>query len=187
MSARRTGSDILFALAVTTAAYTALLSLLTLRLFSSYDDIILGLAISALAACLARHTIALRRPDTLLGQCLIECRTAPQSTRIPAAMALVLLALVFDRYLDGDPAHFRPATFIIPVIVSIILFDLKATAFAIAASALAVDFCLIKPMFSFQLVSLSDALDLVLYIFICGQIAIAIEGFIHGESRDKVL
>jgi len=174
----------LFALFVALGAYGFVLCLLTLHPFTKYDDVVMALAIGALATTCARIELSQRRSESVMAAILVACRGLPLTTRLAGALSLVFVALAFDRYLDGDPEHYRIATFIVPVVVSVILFDLSASALAIAGSAAAVDYLLIKPIYSFQLVSTSDALDLVIYIFICGQIAIAVDRYIKSGALE---
>lgn len=179
---RLSGRDAIFALVATILSYCALLMLLTLRVFSSYDDIIMALGLTALGVFFVRE--ALNRPGAhrWLRDVVLNCRNLPLTTRILGAFTLLAMALVFDRYLDGDAEHYRLATFIVPVIVSVVLFDLRAAAFAIAASSLALDFFLIPPVNALAITTSSDALDLMIYIFGCGQLAIGIERLVRGDE-----
>ena len=178
--------DLAAALAAAFATYAGLLCLLASRhFFLSYGDVVLGVGLSILAAYAARRAAREQGSHALAARCLRVCRTASAWTRFPGAVALVLLAVVFDRYLDGDPDHFRLSTFVVPVIVSVIVFDLRATVFAIATSVLALDFCMMQPIYQMELSSLSDALDLALYLFIFAQIAIAVERFVGAENASS--
>ena len=76
------------------------------------------------------------------------------------------------------------ATFVVPIILSIILFDRKAAMFAIAMSVFGVDYFLVPPVGAFLMTRLSEALDLLLYLGICLQIVLAIDMFLNdGERR----
>ena len=164
------------------ATYVVFLSLLTLRFITNYDGFCLGLALTALGAFAARHTLFRDPSLSYLGSFLSACRRMPLTTRIPSALMLFLIALVFDRFLDGDPAHYRLATFILPIIVGVIVFDMKSAIGVILASALAIDYFMIPPVNAFALTTLSDALDLLVYVGVCAQIAVAVERFMTSDG-----
>jgi Domain of unknown function (DUF4118) len=166
------------------AIYIVMLAVLTIRVVSAYDGAAIAVALSATCAFFARRALNGDGRTGPFGQVLLACRELPPATRLPGAMVLVLVALLFDRFLDGDPRHFRMATFVVPIILSIILFDRKAAMFAIAMSILGVDYFLVPPVGAFLVTRLSDALDLLLYLGICLQIVLAIDMFLNsGEGR----
>ncbi len=170
-------------LGVALAMYVVLLSLLTIRLVSAYDGAAIAVALSAMCAFLARRALSGEGRGGLVEQVLLACRELPPATRVPGAMVLVLVAILFDRFLDGDPRHFRVATFVVPIILAIILFDRKAAMFAIAMSVFGVDYFLVPPVGAFLMTRLSDALDLLLYLGICMQIVLAIDLFLNSGGR----
>ena len=165
------------------AIYIVMLALLTIRVVSTYDGAVIAVTLSALCAFLTRRALSGEGKGGPLGRILLACRELPRATRLPCAMALVLVAMLFDRFFDGDPRHFRVATFVVPIILSIILFDRKAAMFAIAMSVFGVDYFLVPPVGAFLMTRLSDALDLLLYLGICLQIVLAIDMFLNGGER----
>jgi hypothetical protein len=170
-------------LGVALAMYVAMLALLTIRVVSAYDGAAIAVVLSALCALLVRRALGGEGRGGPLGQVLLTCRGLPPATRLPGAMVLVLVALLFDRFLDGDPRHFRVATFVVPIILSVILFDRKAAMFAIAMGVFGIDYFLVPPVGAFLVTQLSDALDLLLYLGICIQIVLAIDLFLNGDGR----
>jgi len=175
-----------FALAATFGAYGLILGLLTLHPLSNYDDVVLALAMSALCIKLARIDLGRVGATGETNSLLMICRRLPLAMRLAAALALVSMAVAFDRYLDGDPEHYRIATFIVPVVASVLMFDLRVAVFAIAFSALAVEYFLIAPMDGVEIANVASALDLVIYILAAGQIAVAVNRHIHSDGTVAV-
>ncbi len=162
--------------------YSIFLSILTLNVFTSYDGVFLGVALTAIGAVGARQALLREGRKTLVGKFLCACRGLPLATRITAALGLFVIALLFDRYLDGDPRDYRLATFILPIMVGVILFDIKAALSVILASAVAIDYFLIPPIHEFTPARLSDGMDLAIYIGVCFQISLAVERFMSRDA-----
>ena len=137
---------IVWALAVLFGAYVALLFILGIHWTSIYDDLTASVALVGGLAFLARRTIRRVDPKNDFRRLLRICRNLPLAARVPGAIGLVIVALCCDRYLDGAPADYRLSSFVIPVLVSIVVFDLKPGLFAVGASALAVNFLVIPPL-----------------------------------------
>ena len=169
-------------LGVALSLYVVMLALLTIRVVSAYDGAVIAVSLSAICALVTRRALSHAGRTGLFGQVLLACRGLPPATRLPGAMVLVLVAMLFDRFADGDPGHFRVATFVVPIILSVILFDRKAAMLAIAMCVLGVDYFLVPPIGAFLMTRLSDALDLLLYLGICFQIVLAIDIFLNGEG-----
>jgi hypothetical protein len=151
-------------MAIGLAIYAVLLTILPLRLITNYDGVCAGLALTALGAFAARHALQSDKGKSVLGRTLAWTKRLPLTSRITSALTLFLIALTFDRFVDDDPAHYRLATFVMPVIIGVILFDIK--------SAIG-----IPPINAFTPLSLSDGLDLIVYVGVCVQIALAVERF----------
>lgn len=166
-------------------AYIVLLAVLPLHAVSPYDGDLAGAICLGAVIWMARLAMAHQGADGIVARCLTTCRRAPIAIRISTSILLVLVALSYDRFLDGDPSTYRFASFAVPIIVSIVLFDLAAAAFAIAASALAIDYFLIYPIYEFRITTVSDALDLAIYILVSGQIALNIDAFINSGKWER--
>jgi hypothetical protein len=164
-------------MAIGLAIYAVLLTILPLRLITNYDGVCAGLALTALGAFAARHALQSDKGKSVLGRTLAWTKRLPLTSRITSALTLFLIALTFDRFVDDDPAHYRLATFVMPVIIGVILFDIKSAIGIIFASAIAIEYFMIPPINAFTPLSLSDGLDLIVYVGVCVQIALAVERF----------
>jgi hypothetical protein len=169
-------------MAVVLGAYTALLFVTSAALFSDFDDSIIGVVLVGAFAALLRRQLGSARPDNRFVFVFKFCRTRSLTTRFAGAALLVGMAVFFDRYLDGDPAQFRLSTFVIPVMVSVLLFDLRPGLLAVAFSAVLVDYFLIPPVRSFEVTSLPDALALVAYIAATSIMALLLQVFINWRA-----
>ena len=121
-------------------------------------------AIGAAALMLGAHGVRryLRGLDVIhpYRRAIKICRTLPLEQRCIGAVALLVWFLLFDRFLDGDPAHFRLFSFVAPILIASALFDLKPGLAAMTASALIFDFFIVPPFGSFVVQTINDALQL---------------------------
>jgi hypothetical protein len=102
-----------------------------------YVDSLTGIAILWIAAIVARRLLRRARPTNRLRRALLMCRGMPLRYQSVGALGVLALFLVFDRFLDGDPGHYRLFSFMAPVMVSTVLFNLKPGMFAVATSTIA--------------------------------------------------
>ena len=171
-----------FAMAVVLGAYIALLFVTSASLFSDYYESIVGVMLVGASAAFLRRQLGSANPDNRIVFVFRFCRTRSMSTRVIGAFLLVGIAVFFDRYLDGDPAQFRLSTFVIPVMVSVLLFDLKPGLVAVAFSTILVDYFLIPPVRSFEITNLPDALAIVAYVAATSIMAFLLQLFIGWRT-----
>ncbi len=171
-----------FAMSVVLGAYIALLFVTSASLFADYYESIVGVVLVGASAAFLRRQLNSANPGNRIVFVFRFCRTRSMSTRVIGAFLLVGIAVFFDRYLDGDPAQFRLSTFVIPVMVSVLLFDLKPGLVAVAFSTILVDYFLIPPVSSFEITSLPDALAIVAYVAATSIIAFLLQLFISWRT-----
>ncbi len=171
-----------FAMSVVLGAYNALLFVTSASLFADYYESIVGVVLVGASAAFLRRQLNSANPGNRIVFVFRFCRTRSMSTRVIGAFLLVGIAVFFDRYLDGDPAQFRLSTFVIPVMVSVLLFDLKPGLVAVAFSTILVDYFLIPPVSSFEITSLPDALAIVAYVAATSIIAFLLQLFISWRT-----
>ena len=171
-----------FAMSVVLGAYIALLFVTSASLFADYYESIVGVVLVGASAAFLRRQLNSANPGNRIVFVFRFCRTRSMSTRVIGAFLLVGIAVFFDRYLDGDPAQFRLSTFVIPVMVSVLLFDLKPGLVAVAFSTIPVDYFLIPPVSSFEITSLPDALAIVAYVAATSIIAFLLQLFISWRT-----
>ncbi len=170
------------AMSVVLGAYIALLFVTSASLFADYYESIVGVVLVGASAAFLRRQLNSANPGNRIVFVFRFCRTRSMSTRVIGAFLLVGIAVFFDRYLDGDPAQFRLSTFVIPVMVSVLLFDLKPGLVAVAFSTILVDYFLIPPVSSFEITSLPDALAIVAYVAATSIIAFLLQLFISWRT-----
>jgi K+-sensing histidine kinase KdpD len=172
----------ILAMAVVLGAYAALLFVTSASLISEYDSSIVGVLLVAACAFFVRRQLNAADPDNRIRFVIEFCRTRSTSTRFAGAFLLVAVSVFFDRYLDGNPTEFRLSTFVIPVMVSVLLFDLKPGLMAVALSTILVDYFLIPPIRSFEITSLPDALAIIAYVAATSLMAILLQLFISWRA-----
>ena len=172
----------ILAMAVVLGAYLALLFVTSASLIYQNDSSAIGVLLVAAFAFFVRRQLNGDGPDNRIHFIIQFCRTRSMSTRFAGAFLLVAIAVSFDRYLDGNPTQFRLSTFVIPVMVSVLLFDLKPGLLAVALSTILVDYFLIPPVRSFEITSLPDALAIVAYVAATSIMAKLLQLFINWRT-----
>ena len=170
------------AMSVVLGAYIALLFVTSASLFADYYESIVGVVLVGASAAFLRRQLNSANPGNRIVFVFRFCRTRSMSTRVIGAFLLVGIAVFFDRYLDGDPAQFQLSTFVIPLMVSVLLFDLKPGLVAVAFSTILVDYFLIPPVRSFEITNLPDALAIVAYVAATSIIAFLLQLFISWRT-----
>ncbi len=172
---------VIWALAVTSGAYIALLFALSTHLASRYDEVAASVVMVSGSAILARLAVKRVSPDNDFRKMISICRNLPLQARVFGALGLVVTALIFDRYLDGSPETYRLSSFVIPVMVSIVMFDLRPGLFAVGASALALDLLIVTPTRGIDPLNWLESIDGATVIFLLAAASLVIDKI----SRDR--
>ncbi len=138
-------------------------------------DCLIGVVVISVAAFFARRSVRKIDEDSPYRKAIFLCRHLSSSNRFIGTMGILLAFLGVDHYLDSDPDHYHLFTFVGPIMVSTILFDLKPGLFAVALSSIAVDYLLISPGGDFAIHTRHEAAKLVIFAIAATAIAIALQ------------
>lgn len=141
------------------------------------DDVALvaGYLVLAAGAFLARRILRRSPESNRLRRALVLCRRLPLPHRCAGGVGILAAFLLFDRFFDGNPLDYRLFSFVAPVMISTVLFDLRPGMFAVAASSLAVEVFLISPQFGAGFLARRGVIDLVGFVACASLLAFAIQ------------
>ena len=136
----------------------------------------------ATGAFLARRIMRRSAETNTWRRALLLCRRLPLQYRCAGAAGILAGFLLFDRFFDGNPADYRLFSFVAPVMISTVLFDLKPGLFAVAASSLAVQIFFISPRFGPGFFARREVFDLTVFVVCASLLAFAIQRVVDWRS-----